>query len=952
MQCPITPVRTRHPRSFFTAITLIALLAIAFHSRAFGSGGQYMKVDYPASTNPDGLQIAVTYTIWLPDNVKTFRGVIVHQHGAGTTASIEGSTAAYDLHWQALAKKWDCALLGPSYHVLNEKIDLSPGGSELWFDPRRGSEKAFLKAISEFAARSGHPELNTVPWALWGHSGGGIWADVMACLHPDRVAVVWLRSGSAAMFRSKPEFPQPHVPAALYQIPMMCNPGVKEMGRGPFYGTLATFQEYRAHGAPIGFAPDPRTGHECGDCRYLAIPFIDACLAMRLPEKGSTEQTLRPVETKGAWLAGLMDIVAQPAEKFQGDPNVAVWLPNAAIAKAWLEYTKTGAVSDTTPPPAPYDIQTVDTDRGTEIRWSADADFESGIRNFLILRDGRELASVPQTPVGKFGRPLFQSMTYHDTPAQPMPEMNYVDRIARAGEKHHYEVISVNSVGLRSDATAASPEVQLKPAVQPPVVYVPFEGEKTTWHEFFDRYDYVMDENTFDLKPFKRREDERFAVGNPAPGTRRCIVVVPKKPAPGNPWSWRGCYWDHEPQTEVELLRRGFHVCFVSPDPSKTWDAWYAYLTEKHGLSKKPVFIGMSKGGVNEYDWCTAHPDSVSCIYADNPAIRPETFANLGELASRDVPLLNVCGSEDFLLQRHTLAIERSYHALGGRITVIIKDGTAHHPHSIRNPKLIADWITSHLKPESPAGPRPAFVDDNFARSYYYSLANSYIPLAEEHAWATARGPGFAECYERYDARTASTWGIGGMAIITPHQPAAGRPWVFRADNITRESLVDQALLARGYHIVIAPLTAQAGPLKEQWNAVYKVMSANGFSPTPVLEGAGAAAGEAYAWAIENPTKVSCIVAENPALRSLITRSPPIEHLDVLAKAHVAIVHECGGNDPWLENSTRLVEHRCKDFGGEMKIVLRDGQGHFLPAGRDVTPITEFVAAHAGMNRN
>ena len=91
------------------------------------------------------------------------RGIIVHQHGAGTTASIEGSTAAYDLHWQALAKKWDCALLGSSYHVPNEKIDLSPGGSEHWFDPRRGSEKTFLKALDEFAAKSGHPESRPSP---------------------------------------------------------------------------------------------------------------------------------------------------------------------------------------------------------------------------------------------------------------------------------------------------------------------------------------------------------------------------------------------------------------------------------------------------------------------------------------------------------------------------------------------------------------------------------------------------------------------------------------------------------------------------------------------------------------------------------------------------------------------------------------------------------------------
>jgi len=95
--------------------------------------------------------------------------------------------------------------------------------------------------------------------------------------------------------------------------------------------------------------------------------------------------------------------------------------------------------------------------------------------------------------------------------------------------------------------------------------------------------------------------------------------VVPKRAAAGNPWSWQGCYWDHEPQTEVETAQARFSIAFITPDPGKQWDAWYSYLTEKHGLSKKPAFVGMSKGGVNEYDWATANPDKVSCIYADNP---------------------------------------------------------------------------------------------------------------------------------------------------------------------------------------------------------------------------------------------------------------------------------------------------------------------------------------------
>jgi len=528
--------------SRFVAVASIFIGVFALACTARGSGGQYVKADYPASIAPGELQVAVTYTIWIPDGVPRLRGIIVHQHGAGTTASIEGSTAAYDLHWQALAKKWDCALLGPSYHVQNEKIDTSPGASELWFDPRRGSEKTFLKALDDLAAKSGHPEIATVPWALWGHSGGGIWSDVMAGLHPDRVVAVFMRSGTALMFLSHPEFTRPDVPDALYAIPMMCNPGVKENKpvvkvapeedkrtpeekmKGPWLGNLATFREYRAHGAFVAFSPDPRTGHECGDSRYLAIPFLDACLAMRLPDKGSKDQALKPVDTSKAWLAPLLGDEAQPASDYKGDPKEAVWLPNETVARAWMEYVKTGAVGDTTPPPAPFDVRiAAGGDRGAEITWNAEADFESGIRQFIVQRDGQELARVPQEPVGKFGRPLFQSMTYHDTPAQPMPEMRYIDPSAKAGEKHVYAIFTVNGVGLQSAPASSSPP------------YTPFEGEKTAWHDGFDRYDFVMDEQTLVITPFAAPEGEKFGVKDPPRGQRRCIVVVPKQAAAGNP---------------------------------------------------------------------------------------------------------------------------------------------------------------------------------------------------------------------------------------------------------------------------------------------------------------------------------------------------------------------------------------------------------------------------------
>jgi pimeloyl-ACP methyl ester carboxylesterase len=474
--------------------------------------------------------------------------------------------------------------------------------------------------------------------------------------------------------------------------------------------------------------------------------------------------------------------------------------------------------------------------------------------------------------------------------------------------------------------------------------YTPFDGEKSSWHGF-DRYDYLMDEESLAIEPFKRDSDEGAGVKAPPKGKRRCIVVVPKTAASGNPWSWQACYWDHEPQAEVELLRRGFHIAFITTDPGKTWDTWYAHLTEKHGLSKKPAFIGMSRGGINEYDWASVNPDKVSCIYADNPAIRPPAFAKLDELAKRDIPLLNICGSLDFLLERHTLPIESRYHDLGGRITVVVKEGAAHHPHSLRNPKLIADWIEKNTQP---ASDRPDFVDGTFTKSSYYSFADSYKKLEEEKTYAICRGPGFTECYDRYDVTTRSPWGITGMAVVVPKTVAAGKPWVFRANRIGRDATaIDLALLAKGYHIVAPPVTAQSGPVREQWDAVYKVLTDHGFSKKPVLEGVGTATGEAYAWAIENPEKVACIYGENPALMTLMSKTRPIDNLGPLAKAAVPLIHACGSLDPWLDGQTRVVEKRYKELGGPITVLVKEGAGHFLPAVDDPKAVVDLIARSA-----
>ena len=48
-----------------------------------------------------------------------------------------------------------------------------------------------------------------------------------------------------------------------------------------------------------------------------------------------------------------------------------------------------------------------------------------------------------------------------------------------------------------------------------------FDGGKSTWHDGFVRYDFVMDDETLAITPFTRPEKEGFAVGTPAKGQRR-----------------------------------------------------------------------------------------------------------------------------------------------------------------------------------------------------------------------------------------------------------------------------------------------------------------------------------------------------------------------------------------------------------------------------------------------
>ena len=221
-------------------------------------------------------------------------------------------------------------------------------------------------------------------------------------------------------------------------------------------------------------------------------------------------------------------------------------------------------------------------------------------------------------------------------------------------------------------------------------------------------------------------------------GEARCRVVQPKDVAAGRPWIWRARFWGHEPQLDVALLKRGWHVAycdvgnlFGSPRAVKRGDAFYAHLTANHQFNPRPVLEGMSRGGLIIYNWAKANPEKVTCIYGDAPVCdfkswpagrgqgkasagawrgclkayglteaeaweyRGNPIDGLEPLAKAGVPLIHVVGDADVVVPvgENTTVLERRYKKLGGTIRVIRKPGVGHHPHSLKDPAPLVAFI-------------------------------------------------------------------------------------------------------------------------------------------------------------------------------------------------------------------------------------------------------------------
>lgn len=218
------------------------------------------------------------------------------------------------------------------------------------------------------------------------------------------------------------------------------------------------------------------------------------------------------------------------------------------------------------------------------------------------------------------------------------------------------------------------------------------------------------------------------------------LIVKPKTTAAGGPWIWRTEFFGHEPQADLALLAKGWHLGYFqisdqygAPPAIALMEQYHTAVTGAFPLNSRVVLEGFSRGGLYAVNFAAAHPDLTAGLYLDAPVLnlrswpggkgsgqgsvecweqalaiyqlteessqdfRGNPLDHADELAEAKIPVIAVCGDSDRVVPyaENTLLFEERYHAAGGVIEVILKPGVDHHPHSLVDPTPIVDFLLS-----------------------------------------------------------------------------------------------------------------------------------------------------------------------------------------------------------------------------------------------------------------
>lgn len=240
-----------------------------------------------------------------------------------------------------------------------------------------------------------------------------------------------------------------------------------------------------------------------------------------------------------------------------------------------------------------------------------------------------------------------------------------------------------------------------------------------------------------------------------------------------------------------------------------------------------------------------------------------------------------------------------------------------------------------------------------------------------------------ADLWHGYTRRTFTVDGCQAW-VVEPNQALPGKPWSWCMEfpDAFTDRCAAPALLAKGFHHVhiVVGNTFGCPAAMKHFNAFYDALRRRGLAEKAVLIGLSRGGLYAYRWASESPDKVAVIYGDAPVCdfkswpggkgrgkgspddwsqllglygfkdeaEAMAYRGNPVDTLEPLAKAGIALIHVVGDVDdvvPVAEN-TALVEAGYRKLGGEIRVIHKPDVGHHPHGLDDPTPVVDFIVDH------
>ncbi len=214
------------------------------------------------------------------------------------------------------------------------------------------------------------------------------------------------------------------------------------------------------------------------------------------------------------------------------------------------------------------------------------------------------------------------------------------------------------------------------------------------------------------------------------------VTVIKPNVEPNGKWMLKTEYFGAFPNTEIELLCRGWHLVYQKNE--NRWagesdlarkEALVRFIPTELSLLTQFTAVGMSCGGMYAVMLAARCPELVDVLYLDAPVLnllscpcdmgvgqsglyseffrftgmtksemlsyRNHPIDKIPTLISHNIPIVLVAGDSDRIVpySENGEILANAYECAGKPIRKFIKPGCDHHPHGIEDAALLADVI-------------------------------------------------------------------------------------------------------------------------------------------------------------------------------------------------------------------------------------------------------------------